>query len=64
MFQEALTDILSRLETAKSRGLLSGYALIGGFDVSAWGVPRATQGFDFAIAMGQGNTKGRESFSA
>lgn len=53
MFQETLTEILSRLETAKSRGLLSGYALIGGFAVSAWGVPRATQDFDFAIAIGQ-----------
>lgn len=53
MFQEVLAEILSRLETAQSRGLLSGYALIGGFGVSAWGVPRATQDFDFAIAIGQ-----------
>ena len=53
MFQVALTEVLSRLETAKRQGLLSGYALIGGFAVSAWGVPRATQDFDFAIAIGQ-----------
>ena len=53
MFQEALVEILSRLETAQSRGLLSKYALIGGFAVSAWGVPRATQDFDFAIAIDQ-----------
>ncbi|MGH9427294.1 MAG: hypothetical protein ACRD2L_13445 [Terriglobia bacterium] len=52
MFQEALAEILSRLETAQSRGLLTDYALIGGFAVSAWGVPRATQDFDFAIAIG------------
>ena len=28
------------------------YALIGGFAVSAWGIPRATQDIDFAIAVG------------
>jgi hypothetical protein len=53
VFQEALAQILSRLKTAQSRGLLSGYTLIGGFAVSAWGVPRATQDFDFAIAIDQ-----------
>jgi len=53
VFQEALAEILSRLETARRRGLLSRYALIGGFAVSAWGVPRATQDFDFAIAIDQ-----------
>ena len=52
MFQEALAEILLRLETARSRGLLSRYALIGGFAVSAWGVPRATQDFDFAVTIG------------
>jgi hypothetical protein len=62
MFQEALAKILSRLETAKSRGLLSGYALIGGFAVSAWGVPRATQDFDFAIAIGQADPKALATF--
>jgi hypothetical protein len=53
VFQEALAEILSRLEMAQGRGLLTRYALIGGFAVSAWGVPRATQGFDFAVAIGQ-----------
>ena len=52
MFQEALANILSRLETARNRGLLRAYALIGGFAVSAWGVPRATRDIDFAIAIG------------
>lgn len=52
MFQEALTEILSRLETAHSRSLLHAYALIGGFAVSAWGVPRATHDIDFAVAIG------------
>jgi hypothetical protein len=42
VFQEALTEILSRLEAAQNRRLLQAYALIGGFAVSAWGVPRAT----------------------
>lgn len=43
---------MTRLESARNRGLLRDYALIGGFAVSAWGVPRATQDFDFAIAIG------------
>lgn len=52
MFQEALTEILSRLQAAQNRRLLHAYALIGGFAVSAWGVPRATQDIDFAVAIG------------
>ena len=52
MFQEALTEILSRLEAAHNRRLLHAYALIGGFAVSAWGVPRATHDIDFAVAIG------------
>jgi hypothetical protein len=36
VFQEALTEILSRLEAAQNRRLLQAYALIGGFAVSAW----------------------------
>jgi hypothetical protein len=52
VFQEALTEILSRLEDAQNRRLLQAYALIGGFAVSAWGVPRATNDIDFAVAIG------------
>ena len=52
MFQEALTGILSRLEAAHNRRLLHAYALIGGFAVSAWRVPRATHDIDFAVAIG------------
>ena len=62
MFQETLVEILSRLETAQSRGLLTGYALIGGFAVSAWGVPRATQDFDFAIAIDHANSQTLAAF--
>ena len=62
MFQEALAEILLRLETAQSRGLVSGYALIGGFAVSAWGVPRATQDFDFAIAIDQADPQALATF--
>jgi hypothetical protein len=62
VFQEALAEILLRLETAQSRGLLSGYALIGGFAVSAWGVPRATQDFDFAIAIDQADPQALATF--
>jgi hypothetical protein len=62
VFKETLTEILSRLEMAQDQGLLSGYALIGGFAVSAWGVPRATQDFDFAIAIGQGDPQAFATF--
>ena len=55
MFQQALTVILSRLETARAQGLIEAFALIGGFAVSAWGIPRATQDIDFAIAIGSAN---------
>lgn len=62
MFQEALATILSRLETARNRGLLRAYALIGGFAVSAWGVPRATQDIDFAVAIGPGDPQALATF--
>ena len=62
MFQEALADILVRLQSAQSQGLLRGYALIGGFAVSAWGVPRATQDFDFAIAIGSADPPALAAF--
>ena len=52
MFEEALTKILARLDSARENGLLANYALIGGFAVAAWGVPRATHDIDFAIAIG------------
>ncbi len=52
MFRQALTDIVCRLEQAKQQGLLRGYALVGGFAVSAWGVPRATHDIDFALTLG------------
>jgi hypothetical protein len=62
VFQEVLTDLLFRLETARNRGLLQAYALIGGFAVSAWGVPRATQHIDFAIAIGSANPQALATF--
>lgn len=52
MFQEALAQIVTRLEEARTRGLVTAYALIGGHAVSAWGVPRGTRDLDFAIAVG------------
>jgi len=52
VFAKALAEILTRLEKAKTRGLLRAYALIGGFAVSAWGIPRATRDLDFAVALG------------
>ena len=52
MFRQALTEIVRRLEEAKVEGLVQQYALIGGFAVSAWGAPRATNDLDFALALG------------
>lgn len=52
MFSEALSRIVERLSHAQSARLLSSYALIGGFAVSAWGVARATQDIDLAVALG------------
>jgi hypothetical protein len=62
MFQQALTEVLSRLETARTYGLIEAFALIGGFAVSAWGVPRATQDIDFAIAIGSANPHALAAF--
>lgn len=48
-FGQALTEIVRRLEAAKTGGLLRGYGLIGGFATAAWGVPRATHDIDFVL---------------
>ena len=52
MFRQALSEIIQRLEEVKARGLLQQYALVGGFAVSAWGVPRSTRDIDFVVALG------------
>lgn len=52
MFQQALNDIARRLDDARHRQLLQSYALVGGFAVSVWGVARATQDIDLAVALG------------
>ncbi len=52
MFPEALTQIVGRLDQARTQRLLQAYALVGGFAVSAWGVARATQDIDLAVALG------------
>jgi hypothetical protein len=52
VFAQALTEIIRRLDDAQAHHLLERYALIGGFAVSAWGVPRATHDLDFALALG------------
>ncbi|HEY6923598.1 MAG TPA: hypothetical protein VI653_09025 [Steroidobacteraceae bacterium] len=52
MFAQALTEIVRRLDEAKSRHLVDQYALIGGFAVSAWSIPRATHDIDFVLALG------------
>lgn len=55
MFDQALATITRRLDDAKAKDLIQHYALIGGFAVSAWGIPRATQDVDFALALGSTN---------
>lgn len=62
MFEEALTKVLSYLEAARVQGLLDDYALIGGFAVAAWGVPRATQDIDFAVAIGSNDPSNLAAF--
>lgn len=54
MFQEALTQIVRKLEDAQKGGLLRGYGLIGGLALAASGVMRATEDIDFAVAVGAG----------
>jgi hypothetical protein len=52
VFSEALSQIIERLCQAQNARLLHSYALIGGSAVSAWGVARATQDIDLAVALG------------
>ncbi|OGW88055.1 MAG: hypothetical protein A3K11_07005 [Nitrospirae bacterium RIFCSPLOWO2_12_FULL_63_8] len=52
MFRQALIDIVRRLDEARKKKLVQSYALVGGFAVSAWGVARATQDIDLAVALG------------
>ncbi|MDF0651281.1 MAG: hypothetical protein CV081_09160 [Nitrospira sp. LK265] len=52
MFSEALSRIVERLDQALKARLLHSYALIGGFAMSTWGVVRATQDIDLAVALG------------
>ena len=52
MFSQALNQIIVRLDQAREKHLLHAYALVGGFAVSVWGVSRATQDIDLAVALG------------
>jgi hypothetical protein len=62
VFQEALVRCLTHLEAAQRRGFLHHFALIGGFAVAAWGVPRATHDLDFAIALGASDPRAAAEF--
>lgn len=42
--------------------MVQAYALIGGFAVSAWGVPRATHDIDFVVAVGSSDPKALATF--
>lgn len=52
MFEQALKSIIQKLEEAQGKGWVEKFALIGGFAVSVWGIPRATLDIDFALALG------------
>jgi hypothetical protein len=52
VFSQALNQIIVRLDQAREKHLLHAYALVGGFAVSVWGVSRATQDIDLAVALG------------
>lgn len=56
MFAQALAENVCRLDDAKARLLLDQCVLIGGFAVSAWGVPRATHDVDFVLALGSSDS--------
>lgn len=62
MFAEALIHSLRQLEAAQARGFVRDFALIGGFAVAAWGVPRATQDLDFAVAVGSADPRAAAEF--
>lgn len=51
VLSKVLSQVIIQLEQARESGLLQAYALIGSFAVSAWGVLRATQGIDLAVAL-------------
>lgn len=57
MFPEALTQAVERLDKAREKRLLQSYALVGGFAASVWGLARATQDIDLAVALGTAEPK-------
>ena len=62
MFSEILSQVVTQLEHARKKGVLQAYALIGGFAVSAWGVSRATQDIDLAVALGTAHPQALASY--
>lgn len=51
MFEQTVTTALVKLGAARQRGLLQGFAIIGGLAVSRWGEARATADVDLVIAI-------------
>lgn len=52
MFQKALESAVTRLHKLRKHGAVRDFALIGGFAVARWGVPRATADIDFVFHQG------------
>ena len=50
MFKEALLEAVKRLQAARAEGVIRAFAVIGGFAVARWGLPRATGDLDFIIS--------------
>ena len=47
----SLKDVSKILNRLKRKGVIDGYALIGGFAVSVWGIPRGTKDIDFLVSV-------------
>jgi hypothetical protein len=57
MLENALVSSVKKLQEAKKKALLLDFAIIGGFAVSTWGYPRATEDIDFAISAERNKLK-------
>ncbi|MFZ3072384.1 MAG: nucleotidyltransferase [Thermodesulfobacteriota bacterium] len=49
--ERSLKEIARILNRLKKRGVITGYALIGGLSVSTWGIPRGTKDIDLLVAL-------------
>ncbi len=62
MFREALVEAVKRLRAAQAKGLIKTFAVIGGFAVARWGLPRATGDLDFIIKSEESSLENAAAF--